>query len=87
MLSAAQVAEESRQTISNAAVTAVNDQGFMLTPTAGAQADASQDETTIATYKKGEIICFGCGLKHPWYQRQDNGTYVVTYPNKTKPGV
>ena len=34
-----------------------------------------------------EIICFGCGLKHPWSQRQDNGTYVVTCPNKAKPGV
>ena len=52
MLSAAQVAKESRQTISNASVTAVNAQGFMLAPTAGAQADASQAETTIATYKK-----------------------------------
>ena len=51
MLSAAQVAEESRQTISNAAVTAVNAHGFMLTPTAGAQADTSQAETTITTYK------------------------------------
>ena len=87
MLSAAQQAKESRQTISNAAVTAVNAQAFMLTPTAGAQADASQAETTIATYKKGEIICFGCGLKHPWSQRQDNSTYVVTCPNKAKPGV
>ena len=52
MLSAAQVAKESRQTISNAAVTAINAQGFMLTPTAGAQADASQAETTITTCKK-----------------------------------
>ena len=41
MLSAAQAAKEFRQTISNAAVTAVNAQGFMLTPTAGAQAEAS----------------------------------------------
>ena len=49
MLSAAQVAEESRQTISNAAITSVNAQGFMLTPTAGAQADASQAEMTTAT--------------------------------------
>ena len=87
MLSAAQVAKESRQTISNAAVTAVNAQGFMLTPTAGAQADASQAETTITTYRKGEIICFGCGLKHPWSQRQDDGTYVVVCPNKSNPGV
>ena len=71
MLSAAQVAKESRQTISNAVVTAVHAQGFMLNPTAGAQADASQAETTIANYKKGAIICFGCGLKHPWSQRQD----------------
>ena len=55
MLSAAQVAEESRQTISNAAVTVVNAQGFMLTgtPMAGAQVDASQAKTTITTYKKG----------------------------------
>ena len=45
MLFATQVAEESRQTISNAAVTAINAQGFMLTPTAGAQVDASQAET------------------------------------------
>ena len=51
-MSAAQAAEKSRQTISNAAVTAINAQGFMLTPTAGAQADASQAETTIATYKR-----------------------------------
>ena len=87
MLSAAQVANESRQMISNAAVTAVNAQGFMFIPTAGAQADPSQAETTISTYKKGEIICFGCGLKHPWSQRQDNGTYVVTCPNKAKPGI
>ena len=87
MLCAAQVAEESRQTIYNTAVTAVNAQGFMLTPTAGAQVHASQAETTITTYKKGEIICFGCGLKHPWSQRQYNGTYVVTCPNKSKPGV
>ena len=42
---------------------------------------------SIATYKKGEIIFFGCGLKHPWSQRQDDGTYVVTCPNKSKPGV
>ena len=78
MLSAAQMAEESRQTISNAAVTAVNAQGFMLTHMVGAQADAIQAETTITTYRKGEIICFGCELKHPWSQRQDDGTYVVT---------
>ena len=89
MLSAAQVAKESRQTISNADVTAVNSQGFMLqgTPMPGAQVDASQAETTITTYKKGEIICFGCGLKHPWSQRQDSGTYVVMCLNKAKPGV
>ena len=56
-----QLAKESRQTISNAAVTAVNAQGFILTGiiTACAQVDASQAETTITTYKKGEIICFG----------------------------
>ena len=62
MLSAAQAAKENRQTISNAAFTAVSAQGFMFTPTAGAQGDASQAETTIATNKKGVIICFGCGL-------------------------
>ena len=58
MLSAAQVAKESRQTLSNTAITAINAQGFMLTgtPTGGAQVDASQSETTIKTYKKGEII-------------------------------
>ena len=49
MLSATQVAEESKQTISNAAVTAVNPQGFMLTTTASAQVDASQAEMTITT--------------------------------------
>ena len=89
MLSTVQVAEQSRQTISNAAATSVNAQGFMLTGilTASAQVDASQSKTTITTYKKGEIICFGCGLKHPWSQRQDYGTYVVTCPNKSKPGV
>jgi len=87
MLSATQVAEESKQTISNAAVTAVNPQGFMLTTTASAQVDASQAEMTITTYKKGEIICFGCGLKHPLSQRQDNGTYVMMCSNKAKPGV
>ena len=83
------MAKKSRQTISNAAVTAVNAQGFMLqgTPMPGAQVDASQAETTITTYKKGEIICLGCGLKHPWSQRQDDGTYVMTCPNKAKPGV
>jgi hypothetical protein len=43
MLSAAQAAEESRQNISNAALTAINAQGFTMTPTAGAQADAIQD--------------------------------------------
>ena len=32
-------------------------------------------------------ICFGCGLKHPWSQRQEDVTYVVTCPNKAKPGV
>ena len=80
-----QVAEESRQTISNAAVTAINAQGFMLTPTTSAQVDASQAETTITAYKKGAIICFGCGLKHPWSQWQDDSTYVVTCPNKPKP--
>jgi hypothetical protein len=64
MLSAAQVVEESMKTIYNSAVTTINAQGFMLTPTAGAQVDASQAETTISTYKKGEIICFGCGLKN-----------------------
>ena len=54
MLSAAQVAQESRQTISNAAVTAVNAQWFMLqgTPMPGAQVDTNQAETTITTYKK-----------------------------------
>ena len=26
-------------------------------------------------------------MKHPWSQRQDDGTYVVTCPNKAKPGV
>jgi hypothetical protein len=54
---------------------------------AGAQADASQAEKTIATYKRGDLICFGCGLKHLWSKKQDNGTYVVTCPNKAKPGV
>ncbi len=49
MLSAVQAAEESSQTIYNAAVTAINPQGFMLTLTASAQADAIQAETTIAT--------------------------------------
>ena len=42
MLSVAQAAKESGQHISNAALTAINAQGFMMTPTAGAQADASQ---------------------------------------------
>ena len=55
MLSAAQVAEKSRQTISNASVTAVNAQGFMLTPTADAQADASQAETTIGSFALGVV--------------------------------
>ena len=66
MLSDAQAAKESGKNISNAAITAINAQGFMMTPMAGAQADANQAETTTTTYKRGEIICFGCGLKHPW---------------------
>ena len=61
----------------------------MLTgpPTADAQIYASQAETTITAYKKGEIICFGCGLKHPQSQRQADGTYVVMFPNKSNPGI
>jgi hypothetical protein len=86
MLSAAQAAEESRQNISNAALTAINAQGFMMTPMAGAQADAIQAETTITAYKRAEIICFGCGQKHPWSKKQDDSTYVVICPNKAKPG-
>ncbi len=80
MLSAAQAAEESRQTISNAAVTAVNAQGFMLTgtPAASAQVDASQAEQTITNYKRTNLICFGCGLKRSWSERQADGTFVVT---------
>ena len=58
-----------------------------MTPTAGAQADASQAEMTITSYKRGEITCFGCGQKHLWSKKQDNGTYVVISPNKAKPGV
>ena len=73
--------------ISNAALTAINAQGFMMTPLSGAQADASQAETTITAYKRAEIICFGCGQKHPWSKKQDDGTYVVICPNTAKPGV
>ena len=89
MLSAAQAAEESRQTISNAAVTAVNAQGFMLaaTPGTSAQANASQAEKTITSYKRGEPICYGCGQKHLWSERQSDGSYKVICPNKANPGV
>ena len=58
-----------------------------MTPTAGAQADASQAETTMAAYKRAELTCFGCGQKHPWSRKQGDGTYVVICPNKGKPGV
>jgi hypothetical protein len=87
MLSAAQAAKDSRQNISNAALTAINTQGFMMTPLSGAQADASQAETTITAYRRAEIICFGCGQTHPWSKKQDDDTYVVICPNKAKPGV
>ena len=73
--------------MSNASLTAINAQVFMISPMAGAQAAASQDEMTITTYKRAEIICFGCGQKHPWSKKQDDGTYVVICPNKANPGV
>ena len=87
MLSAVQAAEESRQNISNAALTAINAQGFIMTPTAGAQANASQAEKTITTYRRAELTCFGCGQNHLWSKKQDDGTYAVICPNKGKPGV
>jgi hypothetical protein len=64
MLSAAQAAKESWQNISNAALAAINAQGFMMTLMASAQADASQAEKTINAYRRAEIICFGCGEKN-----------------------
>ena len=58
-----------------------------MTPPASAQANASQAETTITRYKKGELLCFDCGQQHPLSHKQHNGSYVLTCPNKSKPGV
>ena len=58
-----------------------------MTLKAGAQANASQAENTITAYRKAEIICFGCGEKHPWSKKQEDGTYVVICPNRSKPGI
>ena len=84
MLQAAQTAEENRKLISNEATAAINANAFMYQ---GAQTNASQAETTINNYKKREIICFGCGGLHSWSARQADKSFVITCPNKDKPGV
>jgi hypothetical protein len=52
MLSAAQVAEENRKTISKVALTAVNAQSFVSTGSSSVSVNASQAERTIGEYKK-----------------------------------
>ena len=56
----------------------------------GAQINASQAETTIANHKRKDgtpIICFGCGGPHSWSSSQADKSFVITCPNKDKPGV
>jgi len=87
MLKAAQTAEENRKLISHEATAALNATGFIYQ---GAQTNASQAETTIANHKRKDgtpIICFGCGGPHSWSARQPDKSFVVTCPNKDKPGV
>ena len=52
MLSAPQIAEDNRKTISKAAVTAIDAQSFLISAgsSPGAAVNASQSEKTIATY-------------------------------------
>ena len=87
MLSAAQTAEDNRRTISKAAVTAVAAQSFALTGASAVGVNASQAERTISEYKKGELVCFGCKGPHLWSKKQADDSYVVSCPNKDKPGV
>ena len=87
MLKAAQTAEENRKLISQEASAALNATGFMYQ---GAQTNASQAEKTIAANKRKDgtpIICFGCGGQHSWSARQPDKSFVVTCPNKDKPGI
>ena len=65
-LSVVQISEDNRKTISKAAVTATNAQSFVISAgsSPGGAVNASQAEKTIATYKKTELICFGCGGNH-----------------------
>ena len=44
-------------------------------------------QKTIAAYKKNDLICFGWGDNHAWSKRQDDGSYVITCPNKDKAGI
>ena len=87
MLSAAQLAEDNRNVISKAAVTAINAQSFVITGAASAGVNASQAERTIGDYKKRELTCFGCGGPHAWSKRQADDTYTEVCPNKDKAGV
>jgi len=87
MLSASQVAEETRRTISTAALTAVNAQSFVSTGSAAVSVNASQAERTIGEYKKKEVICFGCGGPHAWSKRGADDKYVEVCPNRDKAGV
>ena len=75
------------ETISKAAVTAVAAQSFALTGASAAGVNASQAERTISEYKKGELVCFGCKGPHLWSKKQADDSYVVSCPNKDKPGV
>ena len=87
MLKAAQQAEDNRNLISHQASAVINATGFMYQ---GAQTNASQAETTIASHKRKDgtiIACFGCGGPHSWSSRQPDKSFAITCPNKDKPGV
>ena len=88
MLSAAQKAEDNRKVISQAAIAAVNAQSFLGIGGPSVNVNASQQsERKLDVYKKKDLACFGCGLNHPWSQRQADGSFVEVCPNKDKAGV